>query len=138
MDRIKAAEETNVDYEATIQQFRELVQNLQRYFGSRGGGTHHLLTCMNSDLEHLRQKQVDQETENMNLASQSQEMMSINMQLQSTVMKAQAKQIDLELRKLEATQANDRLSYIQVCASSIPGPIALAHVLMIMLLALFA
>lgn len=95
MDRIKAAEETNVDYEATIQQFRELVQNLQ------------------SDLEHLRQKQVDQETENMNLASQSQEMMSINMQLQSTVMKAQAKQIDLELRKLDATQANDRLSYIQ-------------------------
>lgn len=67
-----------------------------------------------SDLEHLRQKQVDQETENMNLASQSQEMMSINMQLQSTVMKAQAKQIDLELRKLDATQANDRLSYIQV------------------------
>lgn len=74
-----------------------------------------------SDLEHLRQKQVDQETENMNLASQSQEMMSINMQLQSTVMKAQAKQIDLELRKLDATQANDRLSYIQVCTIPIQG-----------------
>lgn len=88
---------------------------------------------MNSDLEHLRQKQVDQETENMNLASQSQEMMSINMQLQSTVMKAQAKQIDLELRKLDATQANDRLSYIQVCMS---GSFPFAHVLMIMLLAL--
>ncbi|KAI9323317.1 dynein associated protein-domain-containing protein [Dichotomocladium elegans] len=93
--RIKACDETNLDYENTIQQFRELVQNLQY------------------DLDQMRQKYADQENEKMNLASQSQEMMSLNMQLQSTVMKAQAKQIDLELRKLEAAQANDRLSYIQ-------------------------
>lgn len=96
LERIRASEETNLDYENTIQQFRELVQHLQ------------------SDLEHLRSKQEQQQTENVNLSSQSQSMMSLNMQLQSTVMKAQAKAIDLELRKLEAAQANDRLSYIQV------------------------
>ncbi|KAI8145082.1 dynein associated protein [Fennellomyces sp. T-0311] len=95
LERLRVSEETNLDYEGTIQQFRELVQNLQ------------------SDLEHLRQKQKDQETEKSNLASQSQAMMSLNMQLQTTVMKAQAKAIDLELRKLEAAQANDRLQYSQ-------------------------
>ncbi|KAI9032609.1 dynein associated protein-domain-containing protein [Phycomyces nitens] len=95
LDRLRSSEETNADYEGTIQQFRELVVNLQ------------------SDLEQLRHKEESQMSEKRNLSSQSQAMMSLNMQLQSTVMKAQAKAIDLELRKLEATQANDRLSYIQ-------------------------
>jgi dynactin 1 len=89
------AEETNADYEGTIQQFRELVMTLQ------------------NDLEQLRNKEVNQQSEKRTLSSQSQAMMSLNMQLQSTVMKAQAKSIDLELRKLDASQANDRLSYIQ-------------------------
>ncbi|CEG82120.1 Putative Dynactin 1 [Rhizopus microsporus] len=95
MERVRAAEETNMDYEATIQQFRELVSTLQ------------------NDLEHLKHKEVSQQSERRTLSSQSQAMMSLNIQLQSTVMKAQAKSIDLELRKLEAQQANDRLSYIQ-------------------------
>ncbi|KAG1147474.1 hypothetical protein G6F37_004057 [Rhizopus arrhizus] len=95
MERMRAAEETNADYETTIQQFRELVTMLQ------------------NDLEHLRHKEVSQQSEQRTLSSQSQAMMSLNIQLQSTVMKAQAKSIDLELRKLEAAQANDRLSYIQ-------------------------
>lgn len=30
LERLRASEETNADYEATIQQFRELVQHLQR------------------------------------------------------------------------------------------------------------
>ncbi|GAA5813625.1 hypothetical protein MFLAVUS_007108 [Mucor flavus] len=95
MERIRSSEETNADYEATIQQFRELVMTLQ------------------NDLEQLRHKEVSQQSESRTLSSQSQAMMSLNMQLQSTVMKAQAKSIDLELRKLDAAQANDRLSYIQ-------------------------
>ncbi|ORZ00325.1 dynein associated protein-domain-containing protein [Syncephalastrum racemosum] len=95
IERLKSAEETNVDYESTIHQFRELVQSLQ------------------NDLERLRQKEEHQQSQNVNLTSQSQTMMSLNLQLQSTVMKAQAKSIDLELRKLDAAQANDRLSYIQ-------------------------
>ncbi|CAO3607813.1 unnamed protein product [Mucor hiemalis] len=95
MERLRSCEETNADYEATIQQFRELVTTLQ------------------NDLEQLRHKEVSQQSEKRTLSSQSQAMMSLNMQLQSTVMKAQAKSIDLELRKLDAAQANDRLSYIQ-------------------------
>ncbi|ORZ03356.1 dynein associated protein-domain-containing protein [Syncephalastrum racemosum] len=95
LERLRSSEETNADYEATIQQFRELVMNLQ------------------NDLEQLRHKEESQKTERQSLSSQSQAMMSLNMQLQSTVMKAQAKAIDLELRKLEAAQANDRLNYIQ-------------------------
>ncbi|CAO3622239.1 unnamed protein product [Cunninghamella echinulata] len=95
MERLAANEETSADYEATIQQFRELVLHLQ------------------SDLEQLKQKQESQQTEKQDLSSQSQAMMSLNIQLQSTVMKAQAKAIDLELRKLDAMQATDKLSYIQ-------------------------
>ncbi|KAF7727233.1 hypothetical protein EC973_007846 [Apophysomyces ossiformis] len=95
LERLRSSEETNADYEATIQQFRELVMNLQ------------------SDLEQLRHKEESQQSEKQSLSSQSQAMMSLNLQLQSTVMKAQAKAIDLELRKLEAAQAQDRLSYIQ-------------------------
>ncbi|KAI8092701.1 dynein associated protein-domain-containing protein [Halteromyces radiatus] len=95
LERIRSMEETSADYEATIQQFRELVIHLQ------------------SDLERLRHKQESQQTEKQDLSSQSQAMMSLNMQLQSTVMKAQAKAIDLELRKLDAMQATDKLSYIQ-------------------------
>ncbi|CAG8559204.1 1862_t:CDS:10 [Ambispora leptoticha] len=92
--RIEAAEETNADYENTINQFRELVANLQ------------------SDLDQIRQKEESQSESN-NLSSQSQAMLNLNFQLQSTVMKQQAKQIDLELRKMEAVQASDKLSYVQ-------------------------
>ncbi|KAI8138119.1 dynein associated protein-domain-containing protein [Fennellomyces sp. T-0311] len=96
LDRLRSSEETNADYESTIQQFRELVTNLQ------------------SDLEQLRQQEVTKQSEKSSLSSQSQAMMSLNMQLQSTVMKAQAKAIDLELRKLDAAQANDRVKYTEV------------------------
>ncbi|KAI8061430.1 dynein associated protein-domain-containing protein [Gongronella butleri] len=94
LDRLRSMEEASVDYEATIQQFRELVLHLQ------------------NDLEKLRQKE-NQQSQQPDLSSQSQAMMSLNLQLQSTVMKAQAKTIDLELRKLDAMQATDKLVYIQ-------------------------
>ncbi|CAO3626644.1 unnamed protein product [Cunninghamella echinulata] len=95
LERLKASEETSADYEATIQQFRELVTHLQ------------------NDLDDLKDKQKSEATEKHSLSSQSQAMMSLNLQLQSTVMKSQAKSIDLELRKLDAAQANDRLAYVQ-------------------------
>ncbi|KAG1241407.1 hypothetical protein G6F68_016752 [Rhizopus microsporus] len=69
MERMRAAEETNADYETTIQQFRELVTMLQ------------------NDLEHLRHKEVSQQSEQRTLSSQSQAMMSLNIQLQSTLLK---------------------------------------------------
>ena len=98
LERLRSSEETNADYEGTIQQFRELVTNLQ------------------NDLEQLRQQEESKQSEKSSLSSQSQAMMSLNMQLQTTVMKAQAKAVDLELRKLEAAQATDRLQYVQVRA----------------------
>ncbi|KAI9273593.1 dynein associated protein-domain-containing protein [Sporodiniella umbellata] len=95
VERLRANEETLMDYEATMDQFRELVNHLQ------------------NDLQELKRKEKDDQVEKKSLSSQSQAMMSLNRQLQTTVMKAQAKSIDLELRKLEAMQANDRLLMIQ-------------------------
>ncbi|CEP07590.1 hypothetical protein, partial, partial [Parasitella parasitica] len=95
LERLRANEETAADYEATIQQFRELVVLLQ------------------SDLEEFKSKEQTEQSEKKTLSSQSQAMMSLNLQLQTTVMKAQAKAIDIELRKLEAAQANERLNMIQ-------------------------
>ena len=95
LERLRANEETTADYEATIQQFRELVVLLQ------------------SDLEEFKSKEQTEQSEKKTLSSQSQAMMSLNFQLQTTVMKAQAKAIDIELRKLEASQANERLNMIQ-------------------------
>ncbi|CAH1761785.1 1197_t:CDS:10, partial [Entrophospora sp. SA101] len=93
--RIEAADEANADYENTINQFRELVANLQ------------------SDLEQLRQKEESQSSESKNLSSQSLAMMNLNHQLKTTVLKAQGKQIDLELRKLDAAQASENLAFVQ-------------------------
>ncbi|CAH1756065.1 15759_t:CDS:10 [Entrophospora sp. SA101] len=93
--RLEIADEANADYENTINQFRELVCNLQ------------------SDLEQLRQKEESQYSESKNLSSQSRAMLNLNFQLQSTVLKAQAKQIDLELRKLDAAQALENLAFVQ-------------------------
>ncbi|CAG8570721.1 1450_t:CDS:10 [Paraglomus brasilianum] len=93
--RLEVADETNADYENTINQFRELVANLQ------------------SDLEQMRQREASHSSESNDFSSRSQAMLNLNYQLQSTVMKAQAKQIDLELRKLDATQASDNLAYVQ-------------------------
>ncbi|KAI9468505.1 MAG: dynein associated protein-domain-containing protein [Benjaminiella poitrasii] len=95
LERLRANEEMIADYEATIQQFRELV------------------TLLQNDLQALRRKEQENASEKMTLSSQSQEMMSLNLQLQNTVIKVQAKQIDIELRKLETAQANDRLAMIQ-------------------------
>lgn len=95
VERLKAHQETEADYEATIQQFRELVVLLQ------------------NDLERFKHKEKESQDEKMSLSSQSQAMMSLNMQLQNTVMKSQAKSIDIELRKLEVAQATDRLSMSQ-------------------------
>lgn len=93
--RLRANEETVTDYEATLQQFRELVILLQ------------------NDVEEYKRREQKNETEKVSLSSQSHAMMSLNRQLQSTVMKSQAKAIDLELRKLEASQAVDRWAMSQ-------------------------
>ncbi|KAK9768156.1 hypothetical protein K7432_001450 [Basidiobolus ranarum] len=91
----ESTEETIGDYENTINQFRQLVNNLQ------------------GDLEQLKQKEAIQTNESKDLNIHSQAMLNLNLQLQSTAMKAQAKQIDLDLRKLEADQATELLSYIK-------------------------
>jgi dynactin 1 len=95
VERLKGHQETDTDYEATIQQFRELV------------------TLLQSDLERFKHQEVKNENEKISLSSQSQAMMSLNMQLQNTVMKSQAKGIDIELRKLDAAQATERLAMSQ-------------------------
>ncbi|KAJ1979239.1 hypothetical protein H4R34_002907 [Dimargaris verticillata] len=93
--KLDANEETMADYEATIQQFRVLVKNLQ------------------DDLAQRRSREAEQQFEAKELSSQSQAMLSLNLQLQSTVMKAQAKAIDLELRKLDAQQATEHLRFLE-------------------------
>ncbi|KAJ1976839.1 hypothetical protein H4R35_002527 [Dimargaris xerosporica] len=93
--KLEANEETMADYEATIQQFRVLVKNLQ------------------DDLAQRRSREAEQQSEAKELSSQSQAMLSLNLQLQSTVMKAQAKAIDLELRKLDAQQATEHLRFLE-------------------------
>lgn len=95
VERLRTAEEANIDYDNTIQQFRELVQNLQ------------------SDLEVLRRRTENQQTETEQLSSQSQAMMSLNHKLQTSALKAQAKTLDLELRKLDADQALENLDLIR-------------------------
>ncbi|GJN94727.1 hypothetical protein Rhopal_007818-T1 [Rhodotorula paludigena] len=93
--RSDSLEDSCVDYEGTIGQFRELVISLQ------------------GDLEQLREHQATQATESQSLTSQSQAMLNLNLKLQSSVLKSQVKAIDLELRKLEAKQAAEHLAIVK-------------------------
>ena len=90
------SQETVLDYEQTILEFRRLVQNLQ------------------NDIAMLRQGHSKGAEEH--LSSQSQDMVSLTVQLQASALRAQSKSIELELRKLEAQQATLELSLIQVRA----------------------
>ncbi|GAA5890444.1 hypothetical protein JCM6882_002923 [Rhodosporidiobolus microsporus] len=93
--RSDTLEDSCLDYESTIAQFRELVLSLQ------------------SDLEQLREHQATQANESQSLTSQSQAMLNLNLKLQSSVWKSQVKAIDLELGKLEAKQAAEHLSVVK-------------------------
>ncbi|GAA5942628.1 uncharacterized protein JCM15063_000844 [Sporobolomyces koalae] len=93
--RNDSLEDSCVDFERTISQFREVVISLQ------------------GDLEELRRQQSTQASESQSLSSQSQAMLNLNMRLQSSVLKSQVKAIDLELRKLEAKQASEHLAIVK-------------------------
>ncbi|GAA5853786.1 hypothetical protein JCM5353_001035, partial [Sporobolomyces roseus] len=93
--RNDSLEDSCVDFERTISQFRDVVVSLQ------------------SDLEDLRQQQFTQATESQSLSSQSQAMLNLNMKLKTSVLKSQVKAIDLELRKLEARQASEHLAMVK-------------------------
>ncbi|TIA80575.1 hypothetical protein E3P92_00578 [Wallemia ichthyophaga] len=95
LKRISGLLETTADYENTILQFREHMQLLQ------------------SDLDEMRQTQLQQATESEALTSQSQAMLSLNQKLQTTAHKSQAKAIDLDLKKLDAAQASEHLKIVQ-------------------------
>ncbi|KAG8856780.1 hypothetical protein FRB96_006284 [Tulasnella sp. 330] len=93
--KIKILQDALQEYETTVQQFRELVTNLQM------------------ELETLRHQHQTRQTESQAQASQSAALMSLNMRLQSSALRNQAKSIDLELKKLEAKQAKEMLSIMQ-------------------------
>ncbi|GAA6009177.1 hypothetical protein JCM11491_005782 [Sporobolomyces phaffii] len=93
--RNDSLEDSCVDYERTISQFRDAVVSLQ------------------SDIEDLRRQQSTQATESESLSTQSQAMLNLNLKLKTSVLKSQVKAIDLELRKLEARQASEHLAMVK-------------------------
>ncbi|TIC28231.1 hypothetical protein E3Q11_01940 [Wallemia mellicola] len=95
LKRIGGLIEATTDYENTILQFREHMHLLQ------------------SDLEQMRQTQLEQATESEALTTREQAMLSLNQKLQTTAHKSQAKAIDLDLRKLDAAQASEHLRIVQ-------------------------
>ncbi|CED83455.1 Microtubule-associated protein dynactin DCTN1/Glued [Phaffia rhodozyma] len=88
-------EDLVVDHQGTISQFRELVMELQ------------------AELEHLRERQVSQQSSTENMTSHSQSVLNQNLKLQSTVAKAQSKAIDLDLLKFQNAQASEHISILQ-------------------------
>jgi dynactin 1 len=112
--KIEVLQDGLQDYENTIQQFRELVLNLQAYVSL----ILHLLTrVLNrriSDLDALREQNQVQQNEYQTSAAQSAAVMSLNMRLQSSALKSQVKNIDFEIRKLESRQAKEMLEICQV------------------------
>jgi dynactin 1 len=108
--KVEFLEESVVDYEGTIAQFRDLVTSLQRRVTLLYpfNGSHAL-----SDLDSVREQQTSALTEQKQLSSQTQAMLNLNLKLQNTVSKTQVKTIDLELRKLEAQQASERLNVVK-------------------------
>lgn len=84
-----------VDMENTINQFRELVANLQ------------------SEIDTLRVQQATQEYESATASKASQDLLNLNMKLQSSAAKTLRKTVDLELKKLEAAQLTEHLRIVQ-------------------------
>ncbi|WVQ80521.1 hypothetical protein IAT38_002626 [Cryptococcus sp. DSM 104549] len=83
-----------LDMEATINQFRELVANLQ------------------SELEAVRMQQATQESSSATNSKEAQALLNLNLKLQSTAVKAQSKTIDLELKNLEAAQLAEHMRIV--------------------------
>ncbi|WVR06294.1 hypothetical protein IAU60_003324 [Kwoniella sp. DSM 27419] len=83
-----------LDMESTINQFRDLVADLQ------------------SEIDLLRFQQASQESETASTSKEAQALLNLNLKLQSTAVKAQTKTVDLELRKLESTQLAEHLTII--------------------------
>ncbi|EJT98432.1 hypothetical protein DACRYDRAFT_118713 [Dacryopinax primogenitus] len=94
--RLEDQQDQIMEYENTIQQFRDAVLTLQ------------------ADIEYLRNQQTTHASEAQALSSQSQAILALNMKLQTTVAKNQAKNIDLELRRLDASQAKEHLQIVQL------------------------
>ncbi|KAF9567724.1 dynactin [Agrocybe pediades] len=93
--KIGALEESCLDYENTIQQFRELVMQLQ------------------TDLDQLRMQTQTAQTESATAVSQAANIMSLNLKLQSSAQKNQARTIDLEVKSLEARECRELLAIVQ-------------------------
>ncbi|WRT67723.1 uncharacterized protein IL334_004695 [Kwoniella shivajii] len=87
-------ENSVLDMEATINQFRELVSSLQ------------------SEIDVLRMQQASVESKTASTSKEAQALMNLNLKLQSTAVKAQSKTVDLELKKLEAAQLTEHLRIV--------------------------
>lgn len=93
--KIGDLEEAVLDYDQTINQFRELA------------------TQLTSELDTLRAEHRNAQSVSEIAATQTATVMSLNLKLQSTAAKSQAKTIELELQNLKTRQANELLSIIQ-------------------------
>ncbi|KAJ7597843.1 dynactin [Mycena floridula] len=93
--KIENLEETCLDLEGTIEQFRDLVMRLQQ------------------ELTELRTQTQTAQDESATAASQSAAMMSLTMKLQSSAAKNQSRQIEHELIKLEAKECRELLNIVQ-------------------------
>ncbi|KAF8893676.1 dynein associated protein-domain-containing protein [Gymnopilus junonius] len=93
--KIEGLEETCVDYEGTMQQFRELVMQLQ------------------SDLDQMRTQTQTAQSESASAATQAANVMSLNLKLQSSAQKNQARTIDLEVKSIEAKECRELLGIVQ-------------------------
>ncbi|KJE94351.1 hypothetical protein CAOG_05006 [Capsaspora owczarzaki ATCC 30864] len=92
---LESANETIADQEASIGKYRDLLRDLQ------------------ADMSELRRREVSQQEESRELATQSQSLLSLNMQLQSSASKAHARAVDLELRRLDAMQATEMATMLR-------------------------
>lgn len=114
--KIQTSEENIQDYEGTITQFRDLVQQMQRLvqirFPSRFSFSSYAMWY--SELDILRTETRTAQDESASAASQTAAMLSLNLKLQSSASKNQARNIDLEIKRIEAREARELLSIIQV------------------------
>ncbi|KAH8119806.1 dynactin [Phellopilus nigrolimitatus] len=93
--KISDLEDACQDFEGTINQFRELVLQLQ------------------AELDILRTQNQNAQDESATVASQTAAMMSVNLKLQSSASKNQARLIELELRKIELKETKELLGIVQ-------------------------
>jgi dynactin 1 len=111
--RVEVLEENCQDLEGTINQFRDLVLQLQRSgaFCLIMEETHNRHS---SEVDSLRALTQTAQHESATAASQTAAMMSLNLKLQSNVSKNQARNIELEIKKLEAKETRELLNIVQV------------------------